>query len=372
MKVLFYILALSASVFASPDMSTMANVEACKKCHPIISSEFENSMHKKSSIHDDKVHKAIWDKHPAKAKGNYKCAKCHTPNAKTEKQKHEGITCLSCHTIKSIQEHNPSNKNVYTDKVKTFYSAEAGQEDKILKYKTTTTWYGEKTTIGSAYHDIDYTNKNYYDGQVCMGCHSHKQNSHKLDVCKTEEAGAKNTKENCITCHMPQVDGSATTVRISKKHAFHGFAGARVEPRKLAKYVDLSYSNSSNGFEVVVENKAPHKLLTHPLRVVQLKVNLVRNDKTTELKTHTFIRVIGRDGKPSMPWVANEVVKDTMIKANEKRVVKFDDKLQSGDQLELILGFYVVNPKVLKKLGLANEKELREFTILKSENFTVK
>ena len=168
MKVLFYILALSASVFASPDMSTMANVEACKKCHPVISTEFENSMHKKSSIYDDKVHKAIWDKHPAKAKGNYKCAKCHTPNAKTDKQKHEGITCLSCHTIKSIENHDKSNKNVYTDKVKTFYSAQAGQEDKILKYKTTTTWYGDKTSIGSAYHDIDYTNKDYYDGQVCM------------------------------------------------------------------------------------------------------------------------------------------------------------------------------------------------------------
>ena len=372
MRVLFYILALAASVFASPDMSSMANVEACKKCHPIISKEFESSMHKKSSIYDDKVHKAIWDKHPAKAKGNYKCAKCHTPNAKTDKQKHEGITCLSCHTIKSIQKHDKTNKNVYTDKVKTFYSAEAGQENKILKYKTTTTWYGDKTSTGSAYHDIDYTNKDYYDGQVCMGCHSHKQNSHKLAVCSTDEAGAKTKKENCITCHMPQVGGSATTVRLSQKHAFHGFAGARVAHWKLAKYVDLDFAKSANGFNVSVENKAPHKLLTHPLRVVQLRTKLVRNNKTTELKTHTFIRVIGRDGKASMPWVANEVVKDTMIGAKEKRVVKFENKLQSGDQLEVVLGFYVVNPKVLKKLGLDKEKELKEFTILKSENFTVK
>jgi len=372
MKVLFYILALSASIFASPDMSTMANVEACKKCHPIIAKEFQSSMHKNSSIHDDKIHKAVWDRHPAKAKGKYKCAKCHTPNASTDKQKHEGITCLSCHTIKSIQKHDKSNKNIYTDKIKTFYSAEAGQENNIVKFKTTTTWYGGKTTTGSAYHDIDYTNKNYYDGQVCMGCHSHKQNSHKLKVCSTDEAGAKNTKENCITCHMPKIAGSATTVRISKTHAFHGFAGARVSHKMLSKYVNLTYSKYTNGFEVLVENKAPHKLLTHPLRVVQLKVKLTRDDRTMNLKTHTFIRVIGRDSKPSMPWVANEVIKDTMIKAKEKRVVKFDDTLQSGDKLELILGYYIVNPKALKKLGLDGEKELHEFTILKSENFTVK
>jgi DNA-directed RNA polymerase subunit RPC12/RpoP len=372
MKVLLYILALSASIFASPDMSTMANVEACKKCHPVISTEFENSMHKNSSIYDDKVHKAVWDKHPAKAKGKYKCAKCHTPNASTDKQKHKGITCLSCHTIKSVEKSNPSNNNIYTDKVKTFYSAQAGQEDKILKYKTTTTWYGEKTTVGSAYHDIDYTNKNFYNAQVCMGCHSHKQNSHKLEVCFTDDAGAKNKKENCITCHMPQVGGSATTVRISKTHAFHGFAGARVAHRKLAKYVDLTYKKSSNGFEVVVENKAPHNLLTHPLRVVQLRAKLIRDNKTIELKTHTFVRAIGRDSKPSMPWVANEVVKDTMIKAKEKRVVEFDNKLQSGDALELVLGFYVVNPKAVKKLGLDNDEKLKEFTILKSKNFIIK
>jgi len=372
MKIVLYILALVVSIFASADMSTMANVEACKKCHPLISKEFESSMHKKSSIHDDKVHKAIWDRHPAKKKGNYKCAKCHTPNAKTTQQTHEGITCLSCHTIKSIQKHDKVNKNIYTDEVKTFYSAEPAEKDKILKYKTTTTWYGTTTTVGSAYHNINYTNKNYYDGQVCMGCHSHKKNSHALEVCKTDEAGANNTKENCITCHMPRVGGSATTVRISQKHAFHGFAGVRVAHRKLAKYVDLSFVKSANGFDVTVENKAPHKLLTHPLRVVQLRVKINRDNKTIDLKTHTFVRILGKDSKPAMPWVANEILKDTMIGAKEKRVIKFNDTLKSGDTLELILGFYIVNPKAIKKLGLENEKELRKFTILKSKDFIIK
>lgn len=72
-----------------------------------------------------------------------------------------------------------------------------------------------------------------------------------------------------------------------------------------------------------------------------------------------------------MPWLATEVVKDTMIKANEKRVVKYDKALQSGDKIEVVLGFFVVNPKALKKLNLQDEKEATEFTILKSKNFSV-
>jgi hypothetical protein len=368
MKTLLYVLALSSLLFAS---TNTADTAACKKCHPIIAQEFSDSMHKKSSIYEDKIHKAVWDKHPAKAKNNYKCAKCHTPNATQEKDKHAGITCISCHTISDVQKHAKANKNIYSDKDKTFYSAEAGRENEKVEYKKTSSWWGNKTTVGSAYHDIDYTNEKFYNGQMCMGCHSHKQNSHEFDVCTTDEEGAKDKDSNCISCHMPKIDGSATTVRISKQHSFHGFAGARKNPEMLSRYVELSFENANKGFEVTINNKAPHNLMTHPLRVVQLKANLIRDNKHTELKTHTFVKAIGKDGKPSMPWVATEVVKDNMIKANEKRVIKYDDTLQSGDKIEVILGYYVVNPKALEKLNLQNEKEISKFTILKSKYFSV-
>ncbi|WP_294966949.1 multiheme c-type cytochrome [Sulfurimonas sp.] len=145
-KIFIYILALSSILFASADS---ANSATCKKCHPTIAAEFQSSMHKKSSIYEDKIHKAVWDKHPAKAKGDYKCAKCHTPNATTEKQQHEGITCISCHTIKSVENHATTNKNIYSKKDKTFYSAQKGRESEKVEYKKTTSWWGNKTTIGS-------------------------------------------------------------------------------------------------------------------------------------------------------------------------------------------------------------------------------
>ena len=367
MKTLLYILALSSLLFASADK---ADTASCQKCHPTITEEFKSSMHRNSSIYDDKVHAAVWDKHPAKAKDKYNCASCHTPNAKTQKEAKEGISCISCHTIIDVEKHAGKNKNVYSTKPKTFYSAEAGRETEIVKYKTTTTWYGDKTTIGSAYHDIDYTNEAYYTGEMCMGCHSHKQNSHKFNVCKTEEAGAKNKKENCITCHMPKIGGTATTVRKSVTHAYHGFAGAHVEPRMLAKHVEFGLKKSANGFDISIHNKAPHDLMSHPLRVVQLRTTIIRGTKHISLKAHSFVRAIGTEGKPSMPWLATEVVKNSMLKADEKRVVSFSDALESGDRIEVVLGFYIVNPKVLKKLNLQDDKEISKFTVLKSQHFS--
>ncbi len=351
---------------------TANQLNTCKGCHPTIYNEFQQSFHKKSTVKEDKVHKAIWDKHPAKAKNNYKCAKCHAPGEK-KAQTHQGITCLSCHTITAIEKHPKSNTNIYESKPKTLYSAEKGMEDKKVEYKEKSSWLGLiKETTGSPYHDIDYRNRDFYTGKICMGCHSHKQNGKGFNVCTTDISSAKSRESNCITCHMPQVEGTSTTIRQSKTHAFHGFAGARNGAMLLSKYIKMSYKKSTNGFEVTIHNQAPHNLLTHPLRVVQLKTTLLRDGKREDLKIHTFIKTIGTAGKPSMPWLATEVVKDNMIKGNEQRVIKFNKALKSGDEIELTLGYYIVNPKAVTKLNLEDEKELSKFKTLKNTNFKIK
>ena len=351
--------------------STIANddVTTCKKCHPIISSEFDNSMHKDTTTFGDKVHKAVWDKHPNKAEDKYTCAKCHTPNSD---DKHAGITCLSCHTITDVSKHAKSNTNTYEKRPKTLYSAQKGMEDKKVVYKETSSWLGMvKTKVGSPYHNIDYRNKNYYNGNVCMGCHSHKQNSHKFNVCAIDNKGASDTKENCITCHMPKVYGTATTIRKSDTHAFHGFAGANRSSNLLKKYINIDYQKSSSGFTISVENMAPHDMFTHPLRVLELLVTIKRDGKSIELSSHKFARIIGDSGKPSMPWLATEVVKNNMIKAKEKRAIKYNTKLKQGDSIEVILGYHIVNPKAAKPLGLGNEKDLTELKVLKSKYFSI-
>lgn len=366
-KILFFVSAISSLLLATSEIQT------CKKCHPQIVDEFETSMHKNSTYLNDEIHKAVWEKHPLKADNNYTCAACHAPNTKNEQEVQNGITCTTCHTIQNIEEHTVINKNIYGSDKKTFYSAEAGREKEKVVYKTESSMFGlSKKTVGSPYHNLDYTNEIFYDGKVCMGCHSHRQNSHGFELCKTDKESAGDKKQNCITCHMPKVDGSATTIRESKQHAFHGFAGSAKHPEMLAKYIELDFVNKSEGFDITISNNSPHNLLTHPLRVAQLKVNLIKNGKSTTLQTTDFLKVIGVDGKPAMPWLAKEVLVDTMIKANEKRVLNHTTPLKAGDEIEVVLGYYLVNPKALENLGLKGNKEAEKFIVLKKKNFIVK
>ena len=340
------------------------NTKLCKQCHPLIYNEFEHSLHKQSSRALDTVHKAVWDLHPLKRKGQYKCAKCHEPNHE------EHINCLTCHTITKIQKHQKSNSNIYEHKDKLFYSAQKEEKGQRLKYQKNKSFFGLlESTKGSPYHEIDYTNTLFYDGSVCMGCHSHKQNGHKLTVCKT--TSSDDAKHNCITCHMPKVKGSATTIRQSDTHAFHGFAGVWRDHKMLSKYIELTYQKTSDGFYITIHNKAPHDLLTHPLRVVKLLTKLTRDGKTQELPTHTFVKVLGKNNKPAMPWIADMILKNTMIKANETRIINFTTKLQKGDEIESILGFFPVNPKAAKKLKLEDDASLTHFTTLQKLHISV-
>ncbi len=229
-----------------------------------------------------------------------------------------------------------------------------------------------KKKSGSPYHKIDYSNKNFYTGKMCMGCHSHLQNENNFDLCRVDMKGAKDEETNCISCHMPKIKGTATTIKISKTHRFHGFATASKNKDLLGKYIKIKFKQKKDFFEISIKNEASHNLFLQPLRVAQLRVNVLRDNKTIKLDTKSFMRIIGKDGKATMPWLADSEIKNNMIKANERRVIKYDFKLQENDKLEVVFGYYRVNPKVVKKLKLENNKEATDFNILKSEFFHTK
>lgn len=366
--------------------------KTCKACHSNIYEEFYNSSHRKSSIYNDPIHKAVWEKHPKNKEEKYVCAKCHTPSdielmdklASGQKampqenkiQTQEPISCATCHSIESVEQHAKSNKNIRLNKEKTFYSARDGQKNNSnVEYETKSSLFGlVKEKSGSPFHKIDFSNDDYYTGKVCLGCHSHKQNSHEFDICSMDEAKYDQTAtdKNCISCHMPMVEGSFSNSKSTKKHRYHGFAGSIHKPQLLAKYVKISFEEVSDGFNVTIKNEANHQLLLHPLRVGELQVSITRDGKTKKLEAIKFMRVIGKDGKPTMPWLADTVIKDNHIKAKEARKIHFKETLQEGDYVEAILGHYIVNPKAAKKLGLDNNKDLTKFVLFKKENFIVK
>ena len=383
MKKLILFFLFLGSLYATTQFETS---KTCKGCHPIIYGEFYESAHRKSSIFEDDVHKAIWKKHPNSAKEKYNCNECHTPSdtritdalAKKESaiphkdkfQTQEAISCIYCHSITNIEKHSASyDKNILTKEQKMIFAANRDNRNGKIIFKEEKSFFGMmKKTSGSPFHNIDYTNKGFYTGKMCMGCHAHFENSHGQNVCTIDESGASNEEKNCITCHMPQVKGSATTIKITKKHTFHGFAGTRNKAEMLAKYLTLGFKNTDNGFEVTIKNLATHNLLMHPLRLGKLNVRV----NTTKLKSIPFFRILGTNGKPTMPWLATEVFKDTMLKAGEQRTIKYNTSVKTGDIVEIEFGYYLVNPKLHKKLNLENSKEATEFNILKTQFFTVK
>jgi len=367
MKFFFILLLGVFSLVANDKVHTFAPNEDCKACHSQIYDEYTTSMHNNSIPQKDPIHAAVWAKHPKNKKmQQYSCGKCHTPAANNldkmlEKgQKalpnsknpthNDGVACAYCHRIESIEQHKKSNTNIISKEEKKYFGT-------------------LQEHVASSYHKIDTQNNQLMkNGNVCIGCHSHKMNKHKLNVCSTNIANEMDGA-NCVSCHMPKVDGSVSDLKKRQKHAFHGFAGSHFHSDMLTHYVHISLIRQIDNFIVNIDNETSHALLLHPLRVAVAKVQVLRDGKVIKLQDKTFVRVIGDKGKPAMPWKASTTLKDTMIKANEKRVLDYNFKLQKGDKVEVVLGWYLVNPKAVKKLQLLDSKIATEFHLFKKETF---
>jgi hypothetical protein len=226
--------------------------------------------------------------------------------------------------------------------------------------------------MASPFHAIATKgNDHMANGNVCIGCHSHKKNKWGLNVCSTNIANEMDGA-NCVSCHMPQVEGSVSVLNETKSHAFHGFPGSHSNSKMLERYIDLSIVRNIDDFIINIDNRTSHALMLHPLRLVKLKVRVLRDGETIALEDTVFARVIGKDGKPAMPWAADSEVMNTMIQHNEKRSVGFGFGLQKGDRVEAVLGYYLVNPKVVGKLGLENDKTATTFHTLKRATFEIR
>ncbi|MDD5156584.1 multiheme c-type cytochrome [Sulfurimonas sp.] len=348
--------------------------KVCQKCHPIIYSEYYESSHRKASAENNPIHKAMWDKHPKDEKG-YTCAKCHSPNdlevlksgklVKNEIQTEEPISCIYCHTIKDVQEE--TNTNISSNKKREFYTAEKGKHGKA-KYETKKSWFGlVKEPESSPYHKIDYSNENFYNGNICMGCHSHVNNEHSFDISLLDAVIGKEDKNSCVTCHMPQVLGTKVTINETKTHAYHGIAGIYHKSTSMGEHIDFNLTKTNGSFSVMVTNKSNHALFGQALRQGVLKITISREGKNIELEPFIFERVVGKDGKVTMPWDADKSLKDTLVYA--KKVVPFNYTIKKGDEVKVELGVQIISKDGANKLGLKDSKEFTKFRLLKAEKF---
>ena len=246
----------------------------CKECHETIYDEFMTSMHSKSSIYQDAIFKAVWEKHPNfLEEKQFNCAQCHTPAAdnlvdfmsselkqfpnKNNASQNEGVSCAVCHRIESIEQHRTANRNIYIEDTHTYYGISTGM---------------------SHSHQSNNENDLYFNGQVCKGCHSHRENSegYLIDITESE---SENKWQTCVTCHMPLTPGTGTFKKMDRKHMNHSFPGAHVSPGMLSEHIVFSAKNIESQLEISVKNKAPHDLFIQAFRIAYLKVSIIENDK---------------------------------------------------------------------------------------------
>lgn len=372
MKSLVLIIGLMLSTAASAVMHFEKN-QKCSECHPKIYEEYKTSQHGNSTVFADPIHGAVYNIHPQKnKKQKYRCAKCHTPTADNMKEllqvkngiipdpnnetQNEAVSCAYCHRITDTLPGKAMRKNVISPDMRKYFA-------------------NMKPHIESPFHGIETNVEVFKNGKLCMGCHMHKKNKKQYDVCSTEDANMDGNN-NCITCHMPQVDGAPSVLSTTKKHAFHGFPGLHGDISMLAKYVTLDMKHSKKNFTVTIDHQATHSSTLHPLRLAKLVVSIKRDGKVIKMDTKKFFKVIGNaDGvspQPTPPWLADRTIADTRIPANTKKGFTYDFKVKKGDVINAQFGYHLVKPKILKKFKLENNEDAKRFIVISKEVYTIK
>ena len=338
------------------------DTQTCKECHEDIHYEHTQSMHHKSSLFKDEIHAKVKN---AVNKEKYSCALCHMPASsnlralmkgeaqpdKRDVRQVDGVSCYYCHQIKDIYHTKKYNINIS--------SAKDGEKP---------TMYGNLMNPDDSDKHKAASNDIYKNSQVCMGCHSHKENVLGFEVCRTQEKEAP--QSDCIRCHMPKADGG--NEKFNKKgrseYATHTFLGVHSpEMVKKAVKLDLEYDKEESLLHVDITNMMGHYIITHPMRLKFVKTVIKRDGKIIwsnfkkspiEDKEATFLIVLkDKDDKPTIPnkAVGYKINQNLKAKAT-KRVTYKVPKLQKGDEVISEWVSYIINPKIAKKLDITTSE----------------
>lgn len=373
MKKLLLLCALSALAFAA-NMHFEKN-QKCSECHPAIYKEYKTSQHAKATIFEDKIHGAVYDKHPQHWKiEKYRCGACHTPTADNldellapnngvipdidNETQNEAVACAYCHRIEDTVDGKAFGKNIVS------------KEERV--------YFTKKDNPGkSSFHKLKTNKEVFENGKMCMGCHAHKSNKKQFQVCSTD-INQDAPKKNCIECHMHKVDGAPSKFSKTKQHTYHGFPGLHGDLTNLSQYIGMEITNTDDKkmFTVTIDHDAPHASVLHPLRMGKLEVTVTRDGQVTKMQTRELMKAIGsKEGaspSPTPPWLATAVIKDTRIPANTSKAYPYEWELKAGDVITAKFGYLLVKPGALEKFELKDNKEATKFRIIKEQSFTVK
>jgi hypothetical protein len=355
---------------------TVQHVEAkaCKQCHEEIYAQWEGSMHANSSALKDPIHGAFYknvigdptQEDVRTKKGAYPvCLKCHAPVAAMEKKTKldakpayaAGIGCTTCHSFSAF-------KGTDSAEGKPLYGIDAYEIDPNSLYGPSgITYTTDRTPEGAkwptpVHHPIPLQgNKSdlFKSNDACMGCHEKRNNFHGTPLCRTgEEYRSTDNFVACQACHMAIVtvpkmkDGQVVpgqTVTIPD-HSMAGGHDGKMITRGLAMSMQTERSGDVIKATLIVRNRLPHAYPTGaPFRNFFIRVAtydkdgkmLWKNYKVHPIKDDpkaAFWLTLGdKDGKPTVPPKATQILQDSRLKPNEVRTLSYEIPVEPGTSI---------------------------------------
>ncbi len=331
----------------------------CKECHEDIYYEYQSSYHSKTYFNDE-LHRKVAD---AVSDKTYDCGVCHMPASDNLKEMKTGekqpnstsvkqtdaISCFYCHQIGYVKQSHQRNINFPSRNVE-----------------------GYKPSLFGSLKNPDESDKHemsknpLYKQKVCLGCHSHKRNSHDVMIFNAMENNQNSTE--CIKCHMPYTTGKVEKMnkRGRTEHRSHTFIGIHnAEMRKNA--LNISIATINNNIEVTLENKMPHPLIIQASRLKYLQLQLIRDNEVIwqnfkksplEDKQGSFITEFAdKNGNfVSIPAFAYKRGFVNNLKAKETRILKYTvPNIKKGDIIKGAMFVILAKPSCSDELNLQDK-----------------
>jgi hypothetical protein len=310
------------------------------------------------------------------SKDKYDCAVCHMPGATNLKALEDGkerpselydeqkdaIGCFYCHQIGYVKKAHTRNINYLSKKPEGYKPSMFGSLENV---------------DDSDKHEM--LNNPIYKKNVCLGCHSHKRNSHDVLIFDAMKDNQDSTE--CIKCHMPYTMGGVekTNKKGREEHRSHDFAGIH-NMQMVQEGVELSLNVGSDVIEVSIKNKMPHPLIIQASRLKYLELTITRGGKVIyknfknspmEDKQGAFvIEFVDEKGKfVSIPAFAYARGFVNNLAPKETKVLKYSTpSIKRGDVIKASMYVVLAKPSCADELDL-KDKSLTKPTLMKSVTY---
>jgi len=368
---IFLTLLGTSSLSLAADLQSMTS-HACGACHQQIFTQWENSMHARSTPLKDPIFAAFYRKlvgNPLAEKqslnGEYpQCLKCHAPAAAKARSTalnnqpafQDGVNCISCHTIShpkveqqlTVKHSNLGGLALGIDAYDFSNTHLQGSSGKYLSHRP----QPEAGVAAATYHpfSVQPNSTVLKTKTACVGCHQMPAQQVSDVFCLVgNEQTAANMPSQCQSCHMPKVKGLAD-------HSFLGGHSPAMLSNALLLNMQLEKQVDALRVTLNLQNLLPHNFPTGmPLRQVYVRVSAYdqagqlvwqnyQNDPVSE--SPEAVLMAGLDSKNSP---LNAVLESPWVWATDTRLQPLETR-QLQYQVPVSKNLHVLRAEVLYEL----------------------